>query len=118
MGARVARSRAAAGAEDNRPNSADSSNDSSSATNFQKASSSTSSSRGAVDLSIIVHPAFTHKLKSPPETFCPLDWLPDEVISNVLVHLVRLWTHSTFIFCLGPIILILCAMASNNQACS
>lgn len=40
------------------------------------------------DLSIIVHPAFTHMCASPPEVFCPLDWLPDEVISNVLIHLV------------------------------
>ena len=42
------------------------------------------------DLSIIVHPAFVHLCASPPEIFCPLDWLPDEVISNVLVHLVGL----------------------------
>ena len=47
------------------------------------------------DLSIIVHPAFVHLCASPPEIFCPLDWLPDEVISNVLVHLVRLPTRAT-----------------------
>ena len=44
---------------------------------------------GTTNLSIIVHPAFTHLCASPPEVFCPLDWLPDEVIFNVCIHLVR-----------------------------
>ena len=39
---------------------------------------------------IILHPKFAHLAEAPPEVFCPMDWLPDEVISNVLVHLVRL----------------------------
>lgn len=39
---------------------------------------------------LIVHPKFAHLAEAPPEVFCPMDWLPDEVISNVLVHLVRL----------------------------
>lgn len=38
---------------------------------------------------LIVHPLFVSDLNREPETFCPMDWLPDEVISNVLVHLVR-----------------------------
>ena len=38
---------------------------------------------------LIVHPLFVSDLTREPETFCPMDWLPDEVISNVLVHLVR-----------------------------
>ena len=46
------------------------------------------------DLSIIVHPAFTHLCASPPEVFCPLDWLPDEVIFNVCIHLVGLLSTS------------------------
>ena len=39
---------------------------------------------------LILHPKFAHLAEAPPEVFCPMDWLPDEVISNVLVHLVRL----------------------------
>jgi hypothetical protein len=39
-------------------------------------------------LEMVVHPAFTHCLKVAPEIFCPLDRLPDDVINNVLVHLV------------------------------
>mmetsp|Transcript_8360 Transcript_8360/g.34198 ORF Transcript_8360/g.34198 Transcript_8360/m.34198 type:complete len:172 (-) Transcript_8360:432-947(-) len=36
---------------------------------------------------LIVHPRHYSQLKEEPAVFCPLDWLPDEVISNVLVHL-------------------------------
>ena len=36
---------------------------------------------------MIVHPRFRRQLEEEPAVFCPLDWLPDEVISNVLVHL-------------------------------
>ena len=39
-------------------------------------------------LEVMVHPRFVRQLKEEPAVFCPLDWLPDEVISNVLVHLV------------------------------
>lgn len=38
---------------------------------------------------IIVHPQFVQTLSFPPVEFCPMDWLPDEVITNVLVHVVR-----------------------------
>jgi len=38
---------------------------------------------------LIVHPLFVKSLHLPPMEFCPMDWLPDEVITNVLVHLVR-----------------------------
>lgn len=38
---------------------------------------------------LIVHPLFVSDLTREPETFCPMDWLPDEVITNVLVHVVR-----------------------------
>jgi len=42
----------------------------------------------SVERRMIVHPRFFRQLKEEPAVFCPLDWLPDEVISNVLVHLV------------------------------
>lgn len=38
---------------------------------------------------IIVHPKFVKTLAFPPLEFCPMDWLPDEVITNVLTHVVR-----------------------------
>ena len=38
---------------------------------------------------IIVHPKFVKTLALPPLEFCPMDWLPDEVVTNVLVHMVR-----------------------------
>ena len=38
---------------------------------------------------IIVHPQFVQTLSFPPVEFCPMDWLPDEVITNVLVDVVR-----------------------------
>jgi|TARA_B110000977_G_scaffold30930_1_gene40786 hypothetical protein len=38
---------------------------------------------------LIVHPMFVKQLTTKPSSFCPMDWLPDEVITNVLVHLVR-----------------------------
>ena len=38
---------------------------------------------------IIVHPKFVKTLALPPLEFCPMDWLPDEVVTNVLVHVVR-----------------------------
>uniref|UniRef100_A0A7S0KI23 F-box domain-containing protein n=1 Tax=Micromonas pusilla TaxID=38833 RepID=A0A7S0KI23_MICPS len=41
----------------------------------------------SVERRMIVHPRFFRQLKEEPAVFCPLDWLPDEVISNVLVHL-------------------------------
>lgn len=44
-------------------------------------------------LEVIVHPRFRRQLEEEPAVFCPLDWLPDEVISNVLVHLVSARLH-------------------------
>ena len=45
-------------------------------------------STGVTPGPLIVHPRHYSQLKEEPAVFCPLDWLPDEVISNVLVHLV------------------------------
>ena len=36
-----------------------------------------------------MHPKFVKTLAFPPLEFCPMDWLPDEVITNVLTHVVR-----------------------------
>jgi hypothetical protein len=39
------------------------------------------------DKALIVHPRFKHLARLPPLEFCPMDWLPDEVLRNVVSHL-------------------------------
>jgi hypothetical protein len=39
------------------------------------------------DKALIVHPRFEHLARLPPLEFCPMDWLPDEVLRNVVSHL-------------------------------
>ena len=39
------------------------------------------------DKALIVHPRFKHLARLPPLVFCPMDWLPDEVLRNVVSHL-------------------------------